>query len=34
MIENILTIIVLLTLGAAIAIAIIFAVLYFGHEDR
>ena len=34
MIENILTIIVLLTLGAVIAIAIIFAVLYFGHEDK
>jgi hypothetical protein len=34
MIENILTMIVLLVLGGVIAVAVMFAVLYFGLDDR
>ena len=34
MIENILTIIVLLVLGGVIAVAVMFAVLYFGLDDK
>jgi hypothetical protein len=34
MIENILTIIVLLVLGALIGLAVICAVLYFGLDDK
>jgi hypothetical protein len=34
MIENILTIIVLLVMGAAIGIGVIFAILYFGLDDK
>jgi hypothetical protein len=34
MIENILTIIVLLIMGAVIGIGVIFAILYFGLDDK
>ena len=34
MIENILTMIVLLVMGALIGLAVIFAVLYFGLDDK
>lgn len=34
MIENILTIIVVLILGAFIGLGVIFAILYFGLEDK
>jgi hypothetical protein len=34
MIENILTMIVLLVLGGVIAVAVMFAVLYFGLDDK
>jgi hypothetical protein len=34
MIENILTMIVLLILGGVIAVAVMFAVLYFGLDDK
>ena len=34
MIENILTMVVLLVLGGVIAVAIMFAVLYFGLDDK
>jgi hypothetical protein len=34
MIENILTIIVLLVLGAMIGLGVIFAILYFGLDDK
>jgi hypothetical protein len=34
MIENILTMIVLLVLGGVIAVAVMFAVLYFGFDDK
>jgi len=34
MIENILTMIVLLVLGGVIAVAVMFAVMYFGLDDK
>jgi hypothetical protein len=34
MIENILTMIVLIVLGGVIAVAVMFAVLYFGLDDK
>jgi hypothetical protein len=34
MIENILTMVVLLILGGVIAVAVMFAVLYFGLDDK
>jgi hypothetical protein len=34
MIENILTMIVLLVLGGVIAVVVMFAVLYFGLDDK
>lgn len=34
MIENILTIIVLLIMGALIGLGVIFAILYFGLDDK
>lgn len=34
MLENILTIFVILVLGAVIGIAVIFAVIYFGLDDK
>jgi hypothetical protein len=34
MIENILTMVVLLVLGGVIAVAVMFAVLYFGLDDK
>jgi hypothetical protein len=34
MIENILTIIVLLVLGAMIGLGVFFAILYFGLDDK
>jgi hypothetical protein len=34
MIENILTMVVLLILGGVIALAVMFAVLYFGLDDK
>jgi hypothetical protein len=34
MIENILTIIVLLVMGAMIGLGVIFAILYFGLDDK
>jgi hypothetical protein len=34
MIENILTMVVLLVLGAMIGLGVVFAVLYFGLDDK
>jgi hypothetical protein len=34
MIENILTIFVLLVMGAMIGLGVIFAILYFGLDDK
>jgi hypothetical protein len=34
MIENILTMVVLLILGGVIAVAVMFAILYFGLDDK
>ena len=34
MIENILTIVVLLVMGALIGLGVIFAILYFGLDDK
>ena len=34
MIENILTMVVLLVLGAMIGLGVVFAILYFGLDDK